>query len=155
MRWWAFQFNAQSPSIARLQSNPQRVGKGLGNIRNIVSVSHEFGPSNRKLKKRTKIYINAIFELFRITAAAIWNTKAKSSKPNRFSETGIDPSIWSKKPRLHTWPILGLAGVGSKLEPAAGLGITWVPLCFVKEESIVYIRFIWNMVRKARELTDV
>ena len=43
--------------------------------------------------------------------------------------TGIDPSIWSKKPRLHTWPILGLAGVGSKLEPAAGLGITWVPLC--------------------------
>lgn len=58
-------------------------GKGIGEY----SISHEFGPSNRKLKKRTKIYINAIFELFRITAAAIWNTKARfSKKPNRFSE---------------------------------------------------------------------
>ena len=27
MQWWAFQCNAESPSIARLQSNSQRVGR--------------------------------------------------------------------------------------------------------------------------------
>ncbi len=119
MRWWAFQCNAQSPSIARLQSNPQRVGKPY---------NHQFWPKNR-----TKIYVNAIW-IVPYYNAAVWKAKAKfsspskTSPPNRISQQKLILPFFSDRkrngmamPGLRSSDGLGLAGVGSQLEPAACL----------------------------------